>query len=537
MTSENTGLLEPRPLVVLALLVLATLVPRALVFPINENLHGDAVVRTELAERWAQDPHWISGFHDGAYQFGPLHVYAVGAGLWILPERADAGRWVSLFFGVLSVIPLYLLTRRMFGWRAGLVAGLAFAAWGMQVQFSTTAVSEAMSLFLILGTLAAFARGCDDGRLRPLFVAAVLLNLACATRYDAWLLVPLLCVLLVFQGGDRVAGLTRGVLFGLFCLPFPMVWMQGNELATGSPLYPLQYISSFHATWAAEGVASWGQAGFRLHNLLFWPAMALLTLSPLVAALGLVGMVKVFREQPRHRWLIWVAAVPTAYFTFRSVVLMDFVPLGRFTAGQLVLLLPFVSAGFAALTVRMSAPLRQGLAGATALLAVATPLWLGLFTWQAEPGVAVALNPVSPVAQNPRPLMEAALRIREVVGPSQGALLVDVDPMFADIQLAFFSELPESRLVRARWGDLEARLEHAQPEWLVRIEGGELERRPDFAQRDGRVLLGEHWFEEVDGSEAPYQLYRRARSDLAPQGPGTAGAPASPVAPREPRAN
>ncbi len=537
MTLETSGRTEPRLLAVLTLLALATLLPRALVFPLNENLHGDAVVRTELAERWAADPHWISSFEDGAYQFGPLHLYTVGAALWVLPDRADAGRWVSLLFGVLAVIPLYLLTRRLFGWRAGLVAGLCFAAWGMHVQFSTTAASESLSMFLVLSALAFFARGWESGKLLPLFGAALVMNLACATRYDAWMLAPLLSLLLVFRDEDRVAGLTRGVLFGLFCLPFPMIWMQGNELATGSPLHPIAYINEFHERWAASSLASWGAVGIRLHNLLFWPAMALFTLSPLVAALGAVGMAKVFRAQRRHRWLIWVALVPTAYFTFRSVVLVDFAPLGRFTAGQLVLLLPFVSAGFAALTQRMAVPARLGLAGATALVAVATPLWLGLFTWEAEQGVAVALNPVSPVAQNPRHLMQAAHTVREQLAAEQGAVLIDADGAYSDIQIAFFSNLPESRMIRVRWGDLEQRLERERPEWLLRIEGGQLQARGDFAQREGRVQLGEFWFEEVPGLRAPFQLYRVIRTHDAPTGVGTAGAPETPVTPKKPRAN
>ena len=508
----------------LALLVLVTLLPRALVFPVNENLHGDAVVRTELAERWAAEPHWIGSFEDGAYQFGPLHLYAVGAALWAFPDRADAGRWVSLLFGVLSVVPLYLLTRRLFGWRAGLVAGLGFAAWGMHVQFSTTAASESLSLFLVLCVLSAFARGWDEGKLAPLALAAIFLNLACATRYDAWLLIPLLSVLLLLRDKyDKVGGFTRAVMFGLFCLPFPMIWMQGNELATGSPIHPITYINQFHQQWAAEGIASMGGAGFRLQNLVFWPAMALFTLSPLLAAFGVVGMVKTFRESKRHRWLVWVALLPTAYFTFRGAVLLDFVPLGRFTAAQLVLLLPFVSAGFSAVSARVSLPLRQGLAGATALVAVGMPLWMGLFTLGAEPGPAVSLNPVSPVTQNPRPLMAAADALRETVGPAEGVLLLDASAGFEDIQLAFFSNLPEARLIRVRWGDTERRMEENRPDWLLRIEGGELEKRSDFGEREGRVQVGELWFEFVVAADAPYHLYRRVRSESPPQGTGTAG--------------
>jgi len=36
------------------------LLPRLAVFPWSENLYGDAVVRTELAQRWLQTPHWIA---------------------------------------------------------------------------------------------------------------------------------------------------------------------------------------------------------------------------------------------------------------------------------------------------------------------------------------------------------------------------------------------------------------------------------------------------------------------------------------------
>src|SRR5215211_4640794 len=136
---------EPRTGVILALLIAAALIPRLVVFPINENFHGDSVARTELAERWAANPHWIRSFNDGAYQFGPLHLYTIGAALWVWPDRADAGRAASFLFGVLSVVPLYFLARRLFGWKAGLAAGLAFAAWGMHVQMSTTASSEALA--------------------------------------------------------------------------------------------------------------------------------------------------------------------------------------------------------------------------------------------------------------------------------------------------------------------------------------------------------------------------------------------------------
>lgn len=526
---------EPGTGILLAVLLAVCLLPRLLVFPVNENLHGDAVARTELALRWLEEPRWISSFHDGAYQFGPLHLYTVAAALWAGVDKEDAGRWVSLLFGVLTVVPLFFMTRRMFGWKAGLAAGLAFAAWGMHVQMSTTASSEALSLFLIITALAAFARGWEEGRVTPLFWSAMAVNLACATRYDAWMLIPILSLLLLFGDKDRVAALTRAVLFGFFCLPFPMFWMQGNEVAAGSALYPVTFIEEFHRAWAASGADTYGEVVFRLQNLFFWPAVALFTLTPLVAVFGAVGMVHVWRKFPEHRWLVWVALVPTAYFTVRGAVLMNFVPLGRFTVNQIILLLPFVATGFVAVASRLAQPMRHGLIGVTALLAVAVPVWLALFTWQAEGGMAVTLNPVSPVAQNPPRVMAVARWLKAEVAPHKDMVVVlDSDPRYVDLQLGFFSGVPEDRLIRVRWGQLVERIRKARPEYVVRIEGGDLEKHAEFDARENRIQLADDWYEVLPGFDPPLHVYRRVKSRSAPLAPPMADMPRGP-APEVPR--
>ncbi|WP_208719053.1 ArnT family glycosyltransferase, partial [Corallococcus sicarius] len=248
---------EPSLRWLVGLLLVAALLPRLGVFFLNENLYGDAVVRTELAERWLNAPHVITSYKDGTYQFGPLHLYLVGAVLSVF-DREVAGRLVSLVFGVLSVVPLFALTRRLFGWRAGVAAGLAFSVWGMHLQFSTTAGSEAVSLFFMLAVFALVAEGVEENRFQPLFWAGMLLNLACALRYDAWMYIPLITVALVFSSNDRVASLTRAVGFGLACLPFPLLWMQGNELAHGDPFFPMKAVDDFHRQWVADSGGAGG---------------------------------------------------------------------------------------------------------------------------------------------------------------------------------------------------------------------------------------------------------------------------------------
>ncbi|HLL03753.1 MAG TPA: glycosyltransferase family 39 protein [Myxococcaceae bacterium] len=499
---------EPSTRLLIGLLLVAALVPRLVVFPVNENRFGDAVARTELAERWLRQPHLIESFADGALQFGPLHVYLVGAALTVL-DREHAGRAISLLFGVLSVVPLFFLTRRLFGWRAGVWAGLALSVWGMHVQFSTTAASEAVALCLMLCVFALYAQAFEERRFGPVFAAAVVLNLACALRYDAWLYIPLLALLPLLWAKDRIAAITLAVSFGLLCLPFPLLWMQGNELAHGDPFYPIKYIDAFHREWVAGATAGWRQWWFRVQSLFFWPGTAVLTLTPGVAVLGLVGMVKAWRERPETRWVVLAALIPTAYYTFRAAVLTNFVPLGRFTVTQLVLLLPFVALGFSAWTGGWSERARRVAAGGMIALALGVPVAMGLYTFRADGRGQELLRPVSPTSTNLQPVMRAARFIEQEVTAKGGALALDADASYQDLQLGFFTGLPDERLVRLRWPDFRERFEQVRPEYLVRFDEGTLMREPGVKLEGRTLTVGGATYEELEGFDAPVHVYRR----------------------------
>jgi 4-amino-4-deoxy-L-arabinose transferase-like glycosyltransferase len=131
---------EARATWALVLACALVLLPRLVVFPWSENLYGDAATRTELAQRWLAAPHWISHMDDGAYQFGPLHLYLVAGALALGVDREDAGRWVSLLFGVLTVLPLWSLSRRLAGMAGAWWAVAGLALWGMHIRMSTTAL-------------------------------------------------------------------------------------------------------------------------------------------------------------------------------------------------------------------------------------------------------------------------------------------------------------------------------------------------------------------------------------------------------------
>jgi hypothetical protein len=314
---------------------------------------------------------------------------------------------------------------------------------------------------------------------------------------------------LVLRDGVRGASLLRAGLVLAFALPFPLWWMLGNFRALGDPLAPFRVIDDFHRAWVGTTVSAWGEARFRLQGLVFWPAVAVATLSPLVACFGFVGLWRTARARPKERWLAWLILVPTALFTARAALLMTFVPLARFAVVQVALLLPFVGPGYAHLT-RATPVTRARWTFAALALAAATWALLAALTFRREGAVADALRPIAPVSTNSRAVLAAAAWLRSLAAGE--VVLLDAAPSEADLQVAFFSGLPEERLVRARWGALAQRLAWHPPTAVLRCEGGALEREASVASSGERMLLNGEAFEPVALDAGPWRAYRHIKA-------------------------
>jgi hypothetical protein len=369
---------------------------------------------------------------------------------------------------------------------------------------STTGASEALSLFLVLASLALF----DAGRMRALAASGLVLTLACAVRYDTWLLAGLMGLLVLVHGRDRRAALGRAAVFGLCCAPFPLVWLYGNWRAMGDPLYPIHYVESFHKDWLVEGLRTWGEASLRIQNAGFWPGVAVMTLGPLAATAGMAGMGWAFRARRDVRWVLWIAWAPAAYFTLRGAVLLDFQPLARFTVGQLALLLPFLKPG-ADLLLRGAS--RAWAAIGAASIAAFT-VGLAAYTNDARSEPAHSLLPLSPLSRNPPEVGRlVALFDAQGASPADFVLIDTDDPEYRDLQVAFSIHQPRLNVVRRRWPEWEQSLGGIVPTWLIRFDGGQLEKTPGVELAGTALRFGGRWYDEVPGAPEKLHLYRLRR--------------------------
>ncbi len=405
---------------------------------------------------------------------------------------------VSLLAGVLTALPLEALTRRLFGPAAATWAVVVFAFWGMHLQCSTTSASEALGLCLVLAAVERLSRWLEAPSDRAALLACALwLDLACATRYDAWLLVPLVALLVL----QRARRLGPAALFTAAASAFALPWLFGNWVDRGDPLFPFRYIDGFHRTWYRSEEAIWGTPAYQLLCLGFWPGAALVTLTPPAALAGFRGLWRAWRSGTA-RWLVLLVLAPAAAYTLRSVALASFVPLARFTVKELALLLPFVWIG------------AQGLFPPRALKAAAAAAGVGCAGWALGLGLAChrssgpVVDTLRPVAATStlEPALDAVAGWLEAQAPPGSSLVVDEDPRgYDDLTLAYYSGFPYEAQARRRSPMYRVRLAARPPGLLVRFEGGTLER-------EGALVLspGGATFEGLELEEGP-RLHPRVR--------------------------
>lgn len=443
--------------------VLLAALARALPLLFGFEHYGDAPVRIEVAERWSRAPHLWHGFVE-AYQYGPLHLTLIGALIRVLGDRVVAARSLSFASGLACVWLIYAIADRVRGPEAGWWAAVGLALSPLFIQVGTTGASEAPFLALFLAALLCVL----DGRALP---AALLLGAAGLIRYDGWIYLPLFAALLWWRNREEgSAALYRALGFSALCAAPALFWMQVNAHYTGDALAPLHHIDLDHAALAQMMRHFLGEVPWRLYGLVYWPLAILGIATPVLGGMAVWGSARALRRREPGWELAALGWLPVAYFTFRTSVLGNFRPLGRFALLATALSLPFAHDVFLTSAQRIRRPLLY----ACVALLVATPLLLAGLSWRRNGLVAEWARPLSPIGSLPPGIADASQYLRSNVRPGD-VILLDAVWDYLDIPLAFAASLPEQQWVRAAWSDdFEGRLARVTPTMALLIYQGKL---------------------------------------------------------------
>jgi len=148
-------------------------------------------------------------FDPGFYNYGSLYIYMVSFGIVLsamfgiinldatitaavvreLSGMYLAGRMIALFLGLSTVYLVYLIGKRAYGNKIGLLAALMMAIAPIHVMHSKfIAVDVPATFFIALTLVFAFRIPQENHRLRDYALAGLFSGLAAATKYNACLI-------------------------------------------------------------------------------------------------------------------------------------------------------------------------------------------------------------------------------------------------------------------------------------------------------------------------------------------------------------
>ncbi len=161
-------------------------------------------------------------------------------------ENNFAFRFPSTLLGVLSVWLIYLIGRRLFYEKAGLISAFLMAVTVNNVFISRVGLQESYVIFFILLTLFLFLKSLENSRYLILMGMAV--GLGGLTKYTTFIVVPIIFTyLLIYKRSYfKDINLWLGVLVGLIIFSPVIIYNIGLYKNVGHFDFQLSYILNQH---------------------------------------------------------------------------------------------------------------------------------------------------------------------------------------------------------------------------------------------------------------------------------------------------
>jgi 4-amino-4-deoxy-L-arabinose transferase-like glycosyltransferase len=171
-----------------------------------------------------------------SYPFHPLYPFLISLVSFDSAHVEIAGRLISLFFGTLTLIPVFYLAKEMLGSKGAMLSALLYSAHPYLVTYSGMLLSEATYWGLLTLSVYFFWMGLRQGRTFRVFISGVFLALAYLTRPEGigYLFVFLLWI--AIYGGIKKGWSKKLVIAGGLVLPiciFIIPYLQHIHQETG----------------------------------------------------------------------------------------------------------------------------------------------------------------------------------------------------------------------------------------------------------------------------------------------------------------
>lgn len=173
----------------------------------------------------------------GNMYLGPLYYYMMLPGMTIFYLNPAAAAGTVALIGVLSVVLIYYLARKWFGFREAFVASLLYALSPVMIVYSKSSWNPDPTPFFCLLAIAAFDKAHESRNFKWLILTGGFLAGALQMHYLAAIMIPVFLILWIYEfkgkekknyfGVGTIGGL---VLFALLMSPLLFFDLRHNFL-------------------------------------------------------------------------------------------------------------------------------------------------------------------------------------------------------------------------------------------------------------------------------------------------------------------
>jgi len=190
--------------------------------------------------------------------FHPFYSFLISLVSFDSTNVEIAGRLISLFFGTLTVIPVFYLVKEVVGQKGAIFSGLFYSFHPYLVSYSGMLLSEATYWGLLTLSVYFFWMGLKRGKILGLIVSGLFLALAYLTRPEGIGYLFIFLIWVVIYGGIKKGWFKKLALIGALILPlfiFTIPYLIHVHRETG------QWFISKKAVEIQSQFLKWGERG------------------------------------------------------------------------------------------------------------------------------------------------------------------------------------------------------------------------------------------------------------------------------------
>lgn len=264
-----------------------------------EGTINDGTTRVALAAAWIFRGHPVFGRTD--WPIGNYILPAIALSFWNNPYWS-----VRILYAIVclsNVLLTYALGKELHGRTAGAIAAWIVAVMPLHILISANgAMSEGPYITFILLALLAAVRYSVTPAAWLAAVAGISITLAAMFRFDGVVWGLPIAVSLILFAWQRGISLTKCAshlcLLAVCGLAFPLALLLKWMALYHDPFHTFHRAASNTLQFFASGSdGRWPPWLYQSYVVTFWPASTFVLLTPLIAALGWIGVIKVIRDR------------------------------------------------------------------------------------------------------------------------------------------------------------------------------------------------------------------------------------------------